>query len=44
MLHCRKVGILEIKDDKYRMVPVALKSVRPFVMADCKLHENLVCS
>ena len=39
---CRKVGLLEIKEDQYRMVAVPLKTVRPFKMADFKLSEYLV--
>lgn len=35
----RKVGILEIKGDDYRMIPIELKSVRPFLMEDIALSD-----
>ena len=35
----KHVGILEIKDDQFRMTSVALKNVRPFVMDDVSLGE-----
>ncbi len=37
----KKVGILEIHLDQYRMVPVTLRSVRPFIMTDIKLADHL---
>lgn len=37
----KKVGILEICGERYRMVPVPLKTVRPFLMNDVCLQDEL---
>lgn len=37
----KKVGIMEIKGDQYRIVPVVLETVRPFVMDEIVLSEQM---
>lgn len=37
----KKIGILEVKGAHYRMIPVPLQTVRPFVMDDIRLADHL---
>ena len=35
----KHVGILEIRNEQWRMRPIPLETVRPFIMEDCSLKE-----
>ena len=36
----RNVGVMEVRGDSCRILPVPLKTMRPFVMADISLEDH----